>query len=107
MLDPLALAVLQGDFTEGDLVRIDAEGGELRFMRQRSRRGARSRASGRHDADSPDEFRVTNNTTPTPASKPGRRANGRPRGFCTALLAVLWWVLAAFVALLGLARSSC
>jgi ATP-dependent Clp protease ATP-binding subunit ClpB len=34
ILDPLAMKVLQGDFSEGDLVRIDAEGGELRFTRQ-------------------------------------------------------------------------
>jgi ATP-dependent Clp protease ATP-binding subunit ClpB len=31
ILDPLAMKVLQGDFSEGDLVRIDADGGELRF----------------------------------------------------------------------------
>jgi ATP-dependent Clp protease ATP-binding subunit ClpB len=34
VLDPLALRVLQGDFAEGDLVRIDAEGGTLQFTRQ-------------------------------------------------------------------------
>jgi ATP-dependent Clp protease ATP-binding subunit ClpB len=34
VLDPLALRVLQGDFSEGDTVRIDATGGELRFTRQ-------------------------------------------------------------------------
>jgi ATP-dependent Clp protease ATP-binding subunit ClpB len=34
ILDPLAMKVLQGDFSEGDLVRIDAEGSELRFTRQ-------------------------------------------------------------------------
>jgi ATP-dependent Clp protease ATP-binding subunit ClpB len=34
ILDPLALGVLQGDFTEGDLVRVDAEGGALQFRRQ-------------------------------------------------------------------------
>jgi ATP-dependent Clp protease ATP-binding subunit ClpB len=31
VLDPLALRVLEGDFREGDVVRIDAAGGELRF----------------------------------------------------------------------------
>jgi len=31
VLDPLALRVLEGDFREGDTVRIDAESGELRF----------------------------------------------------------------------------
>ena len=31
VLDPLALRVLQGEFKEGDTVRIDAPGGELRF----------------------------------------------------------------------------
>jgi ATP-dependent Clp protease ATP-binding subunit ClpB len=31
VLDPLAMRVLQGDFKEGDTVRIDATGGELRF----------------------------------------------------------------------------
>ncbi len=31
VLDPLAMRVLQGEFGEGDSVRIDASGGELRF----------------------------------------------------------------------------
>jgi ATP-dependent Clp protease ATP-binding subunit ClpB len=31
VLDPLALRVLEGDVREGDVVRIDAAGGELRF----------------------------------------------------------------------------
>jgi ATP-dependent Clp protease ATP-binding subunit ClpB len=31
VLDPLAMRVLQGEFSEGDTVRIDAVGGELRF----------------------------------------------------------------------------
>jgi ATP-dependent Clp protease ATP-binding subunit ClpB len=31
VLDPLAMRVLQGDFREGDRVRIDASGGELSF----------------------------------------------------------------------------
>jgi ATP-dependent Clp protease ATP-binding subunit ClpB len=31
VLDPLAMRVLQGDFKEGDTVKIDAAGGELRF----------------------------------------------------------------------------
>jgi ATP-dependent Clp protease ATP-binding subunit ClpB len=34
VLDPLARRVLQGDFAEGDIVRIDAAGGELRFTKQ-------------------------------------------------------------------------
>jgi ATP-dependent Clp protease ATP-binding subunit ClpA len=33
VLDPLAMRVLQGDFTEGDAVRVDAPGGELVFKR--------------------------------------------------------------------------
>jgi ATP-dependent Clp protease ATP-binding subunit ClpB len=33
ILDPLALRVLQGDFKEGDRVRIDARGGKLEFER--------------------------------------------------------------------------
>jgi len=33
ILDPLALGVLQGDFTEGDLVRGDVDQGVLRFRR--------------------------------------------------------------------------
>ena len=33
VLDPLAMRVLQGDFQEGDAVRIDASGGELQFAR--------------------------------------------------------------------------
>jgi ATP-dependent Clp protease ATP-binding subunit ClpB len=45
ILDPLAMKVLQGDFSEGDLVRIDAEGGELRFTRQPQPAGA-ARAAG-------------------------------------------------------------
>jgi ATP-dependent Clp protease ATP-binding subunit ClpB len=31
VLDPLAMRVLQGEFAEGDAVRIDASGGELQF----------------------------------------------------------------------------
>ena len=42
ILDPLAMKVLQGDFAEGDLVRIDAEGGELRFTRQPQAAAARA-----------------------------------------------------------------
>jgi ATP-dependent Clp protease ATP-binding subunit ClpB len=34
ILDPLAMHVLQGDFGEGDVVHVDAVGGELRFSRQ-------------------------------------------------------------------------
>jgi ATP-dependent Clp protease ATP-binding subunit ClpB len=34
ILDPLAMHVLQGDFGEGDIVHVDAVGGELRFSRQ-------------------------------------------------------------------------
>jgi ATP-dependent Clp protease ATP-binding subunit ClpB len=33
VLDPLAMRVLQGDFREGDAIRIDASGGELQFSR--------------------------------------------------------------------------
>ncbi len=33
ILDPLALRVLQGDFKEGDTIRIDAPGGKLQFER--------------------------------------------------------------------------
>ncbi len=35
VLDPLAMRVLQGEFGEGDTVRIDAAGGELRFEKAR------------------------------------------------------------------------
>jgi ATP-dependent Clp protease ATP-binding subunit ClpB len=34
ILDPLAVRVLQGEFREGDLVRIDAAGGDLQFNRE-------------------------------------------------------------------------
>ena len=33
VLDPLALRVLQGEFHDGDTVRIDVSGGELAFVR--------------------------------------------------------------------------
>ena len=33
VLDPLAMRVLQGDFREGDVVRVDASGGQLQFNR--------------------------------------------------------------------------
>jgi ATP-dependent Clp protease ATP-binding subunit ClpB len=33
VLDPLAMRVLQGDFHEGDTVRIDTSAGELHFSR--------------------------------------------------------------------------
>ena len=33
VLDPLAMRVLQGEFREGDTVRIDAPSGELEFSR--------------------------------------------------------------------------
>ena len=34
ILDPLAVGVLQGEFKEGDLVRIDGAGGDLHFSRE-------------------------------------------------------------------------
>jgi len=34
ILDPLAMRVLQGDFREGDVIHVDAVGGELQFSRQ-------------------------------------------------------------------------
>src|SRR5688572_1285862 len=37
VLDPLAMRVLNGDFREGDTVRIDAPGGELHFEAARER----------------------------------------------------------------------
>ncbi|MGH9321438.1 MAG: type VI secretion system ATPase TssH, partial [Vicinamibacteria bacterium] len=33
VLDPLAMRVLQGEFREGDRVRIDGSGGDLQFSR--------------------------------------------------------------------------
>jgi ATP-dependent Clp protease ATP-binding subunit ClpB len=36
ILDPLAMRVLQGDFVEGDVVRIDAAGGEIAFAKAKS-----------------------------------------------------------------------
>jgi ATP-dependent Clp protease ATP-binding subunit ClpA len=33
ILDPLALRVLQGEYREGDAVRVDASAGELQFSR--------------------------------------------------------------------------
>jgi ATP-dependent Clp protease ATP-binding subunit ClpB len=33
LVDPLALAILEGRFTPGDTVRVDAAGGELTFER--------------------------------------------------------------------------
>ncbi len=33
VLDPLAMRVLQGEFREGDVVRVDASGGQLQFNR--------------------------------------------------------------------------
>jgi cell division protease FtsH len=48
---------------------------------------------------------VTNNTTPTPPSKPGgRRPSGRPRGFFKSPFSVLWWVLGA-VLLIGVVQA--
>ena len=46
---------------------------------------------------------MTNNTTPPPSSKPGRRPNGRPRGFFRSPFSVLWWVLGA-VLIIGLSQ---
>jgi hypothetical protein len=34
VLDPLALGVLQGDFTEGDAVVVEVAGGDLVLQRQ-------------------------------------------------------------------------
>jgi ATP-dependent Clp protease ATP-binding subunit ClpB len=31
LVDKLALAILEGEFAEGDTVRVDAAGGELEF----------------------------------------------------------------------------
>jgi ATP-dependent Clp protease ATP-binding subunit ClpB len=36
LVDRLALGLLQGDFTPGDHVRVDAAEGELRFERRRT-----------------------------------------------------------------------
>jgi ATP-dependent Clp protease ATP-binding subunit ClpB len=36
VLDPLALRVLEGEFHEGDVIRLDARGGELRFEKQQT-----------------------------------------------------------------------
>jgi ATP-dependent Clp protease ATP-binding subunit ClpB len=36
ILDPLALRVLQGEFKEGDTIRIDARAGKLEFERAES-----------------------------------------------------------------------
>jgi ATP-dependent Clp protease ATP-binding subunit ClpB len=36
ILDPLAMRVLQGDFVEGDVVSIDAAGGEIAFAKAKS-----------------------------------------------------------------------
>jgi ATP-dependent Clp protease ATP-binding subunit ClpB len=36
ILDPLAMRVLQGDFAEGDVVRIDAPAGEIAFEKARN-----------------------------------------------------------------------
>ena len=33
LIDRLALKLLEGEFREGDTVRVDAEGGELRFSK--------------------------------------------------------------------------
>jgi len=33
VLDPLAMRVLQGDFKEGDVIRVDEVGGSLQFIR--------------------------------------------------------------------------
>ena len=33
VLDPLAMRVLQGDFREGDTVRVDVSGGQLQFSK--------------------------------------------------------------------------
>jgi ATP-dependent Clp protease ATP-binding subunit ClpB len=35
LVDPLALALLKGEFTAGDRIQVDAEDGELRFERTR------------------------------------------------------------------------
>jgi ATP-dependent Clp protease ATP-binding subunit ClpB len=37
LVDKLALRLLEGDFAEGDVVRVDAEGGELAFEKQTPR----------------------------------------------------------------------
>ena len=51
ILDPLAVRVLQGDFREGDTVRIDATAGELTFTKARTgRRGVGRRSIRVRDA---------------------------------------------------------
>ena len=37
LVDKLALRLLEGEFAEGDVVRVDAEGGELAFTKSPSR----------------------------------------------------------------------
>ena len=43
VLDPLAMRVLQGEFQEGDIVRIDAAGGEAAVHARRRRGPVQSR----------------------------------------------------------------
>ena len=44
LVDPLALAILEGDFREGDTVRVDAADGELTFAEGRVEAPAPARA---------------------------------------------------------------
>jgi ATP-dependent Clp protease ATP-binding subunit ClpB len=42
LVDPLALAILRGEFRDGDAVRVDAAGGELVFTRAEAREAVAS-----------------------------------------------------------------
>ena len=89
VLDPLALAVLQGEFKEGDAVTIDAEGGGLVMRRAQTVGGLI--APGRF----PREV-MTPTQTPNRPPTPRRSPFGRP--FSPV------WLMASFVALLLLAN---
>jgi ATP-dependent Clp protease ATP-binding subunit ClpB len=45
LVDKLALRLLEGDFTEGDTVKVDAQGGELVFEKAKPGKRAAERAT--------------------------------------------------------------
>ena len=72
LVDPLALALLEGDFREGDTVRVDAADGELVFARAARLRCASSAAKRAHTNA------VRHGTTAGPRGLGLGRADGRP-----------------------------
>ena len=93
ILDPLAISVLQGDFREGDRVRIDVKAGRSHLRESRTGYACRAELVA---------FRATMSDTTPPAKN--RRSTERRTGPRGAPGSAVWYVL-GFLLLLALAQA--